>query len=60
MGLIFLLLVFTIIPVTYSQFEVLGGLAPLARIVFMACMWLPLHLVLSLYMRAKCTLELKS
>lgn len=56
MILLLLALIFTIIPITYSHFEVLGGLAPIARIVFIAGLWLVFEFLLSLYLRGRCTL----
>ena len=48
------------IPMTYSTFEDLGGLAPIARIIFIVLLWLPFETVLAQYLRLKSNLELKS
>ena len=45
---------------TYSTFEDLGGLAPIARIIFIVLLWLPFETVLAQYLRLKSNLELKS
>ena len=47
------------IPITYSAFENLGGLAPIARLIVIALLWLPFEIILAKYLRQKSNLELK-